>query len=221
MVITMVMPSGTERHPYFDNFSAPGYNIVEHNTFVCVTPQESSNRRSRSCQSKIALRPHTLGSSEEALVELASKLDARSPEHGLTLMWHDVPLRSQADDLVDTLTSLGCIDDVQYIYVPVQSFTQNRKINPRNKGYAFVHFSSALSAWSFVRELESAPRPMRTSEAKFQGVAENVLALLSMPDIPGRTDKIFFLHRADDNFVRVSLYELRSFLRSQKHGHGY
>lgn len=194
------------------HLSVPGYEIMEQNTFLCLMPQNSEHKRSRSCQPKITTRPRILTASQDTYAHLSEELAQHvGYDLGMTVMLHDVRSDMEAMDILDLASELELINDVTYVYLPVQGWAAERSKRRRNKGYAFIHFSYVSSALLFMRQMENSPaRRMRISEAKSQGVAENLRALLLTR---ARSGKVHFLIRLHDDFMNVSLQDLRSIIQ--------
>jgi hypothetical protein len=112
-------------------------------------------------------------------------LAADKDKRGVTLMWRQLPIRWDLADLIQVLT-VTRTRDVEYVYVPVNHYTNRRVAANRNKRYAFIHFSSAASAHRFSTVISTVggEKQMHTSIAKHQGIAANIafLSTVTVPD---------------------------------------
>jgi hypothetical protein len=104
---------------------------------------------------------------------------------GATLMWRQLPIRWDLEDLIQVLT-MTRTRDVEYVYVPMNHYTNRRVAANRNKRYAFIHFSSAAAAQRFSTIIGTVDvgekTQMHTSIAKHQGIDANIAFLSSVPD---------------------------------------
>jgi hypothetical protein len=104
---------------------------------------------------------------------------------GVTLMWRQLPIRWDLADLIQVLT-MTRTRDVEYVYVPMNHYTNRRVAANRNKRYAFIHFSSAAAAQRFSTIIGTVDvgekTQMHTSIAKHQGIDANIAFLSTVPD---------------------------------------
>lgn len=184
------------------------YEVYDHNTFVCVGKRATSSRRSRSCGPRLSVG--TVHQPTPNVFRFLADRVQRPSVDGMTLMLRDVPFKMPATEFVGLLSELNAMD-VEYAYLPQVTWSLRSGANA-NKGFAFVHFKHISSAQAFARSVGEFRHPMRTADAKIQGVGMNIRALLEMQDIKGRTEKIVFHSRFKDKFYSVFMHELRSYL---------
>jgi hypothetical protein len=104
---------------------------------------------------------------------------------GVTLMWRELPNTWDLKDLCEVLIQTRT-RDVDYLYVPMNHYTNRRVAANRNKRYAFIHFSTAASAQRFSTIIGTVDvgnkAQMHTSIAKHQGIDANIAFLSCVPD---------------------------------------
>jgi hypothetical protein len=178
-----------------------GYQVRTKNTFIEISPSRKggSAHRSHSCDGKfksleamidddMSDSPTTASTrsvdSDKAKAEendaivnqIFDTYIANTDNQGYTLMLHGVQNRLQDEDLLELLLDLG-VPGFQYLYLPPNHW--QRRQNPsnmktRNKGYAFVHFTTEALANNFTKVVENAEGSMYTTPAVNQGISASL-----------------------------------------------
>jgi len=180
----------------------PGYSVCDSRTFVNVTEAPVPEpRRSRSFSptgiaNRRSFKNTGLITTRTAHEDLVDKVVDKhvmamyeEEQTGATLMFHEMPNKITLDpDFIGILNSLGA-RDVEYVYMPMSTWdlSEGSKSSNkgRNKGYAFVHFSTMEAAQHFacaIPKYTGSKKPMFTTLANHQGIPANLRALLSMPN---------------------------------------
>lgn len=181
----------------------PQHVLRVSNTFLEVKPLPASSHRAKSAEplgrsltqkvpteADLGELTYTLDHQDNPSKSFVSRVCTKylipSPEkRGVTLMWRQLPIRWDLADLMEVLT-VTRTRDVEYVYVPMNHYTNRRAAANRNKRYAFIHFSSAASAQRFSMIIGTVDvgekTQMHTSIAKHQGIDNNIAFLASVPD---------------------------------------
>jgi hypothetical protein len=160
-------------------------------------------------------------------------------EEGVTIMLMDVPKSFRCrPELFEMIESLGSIDSVDYIYLPMAVDRPNKN-RYRNKGFCFIHFSDANMAQNFMNgifgydalehrsaseSLANYPcgdphdKNMTAAFAKFQGVSTNLHNLIDIQSKKWRPKNGFVCVRTDSGLSDISLLGLR--VLAMKHAKG-
>jgi hypothetical protein len=153
----------------------------------------------------------------EVVTKYISRVSVRSvvtEGTGRTLMVHDLLNKFKVEpDLMNLFTTVGVMDDVDYVYLPLTYLKtgQNRKSNKkssRNKGYGFVHFSREAAADRFAQLIQNVRlvgtgrgvKQMHTTLAKFQGVYANLVELLDLNNDEWRPKQGYLYIRRSPGF---------------------
>lgn len=183
------------------------YELTHKNTFLEIAfPQEgSSKHRSKSCngkfkslEKKMMICDNISEPSDSTCASTASDCSPTSQapaniaqrvfnqyilntdNRGYTLMWHGVHTRWQEEDMLEVLQEMG-VSGLQYLYLP-RNHWQRRQADAsatcKNKGYAFVHFSSEERAAEFTKkivdEYAEGDKEMYTTPAVCQGISSSL-----------------------------------------------
>jgi len=146
---------------------------------------------------------------------------AKERNDGYTIMWHGLPSKCHVEpDLIPVLESMGA-KDVEYIYLPLNHWEKTRAASSkcRNKGYAFLHFSSEAAAKDFAEKVVEPIEMLNTKKtsttaAWFQGISANLIQLLQAPH-KRTADGMIYL-RMGTKMRGVFLGSLRKMLKSNR-----
>jgi hypothetical protein len=149
-----------------------------------------------------------VGSFADFLEEQAHRYLIKTDNSGRTLMWHGISTKFQVKpDLLDMLAATQAAD-VGYLYLPLNNWEKKGKPigKCRNKGYAFIHFTTEAAASDFERKAG-----YETTRAKHQGISVNLKRLVSAPQKRTVETSIYLLNKLNE-FERVPIPALRDFL---------
>lgn len=146
---------------------------------------------------------------------------AKERNDGYTIMWHGLPSKCHVEpDLIPVLEAMGATD-VEYIYLPLNHWEKTRAASSkcRNKGYAFLHFSSEAAAKDFAEKVVEPIEMLNTKKtsttaAWFQGISANLIQLLQAPH-KRTADGMIYL-RMGKKMRGVFLGSLRKMLKNNR-----
>jgi hypothetical protein len=184
-----------------------------------------------------AAQPHT---DDSALLELEDIYQTYlaaganlQMDGGVTLMLRDIPYRLQVEpDLFHILRqTVADLDHVDYVYLPmtIEGVTTRANVQPRNKGYCFIHFSVKATADAFAARVQEYTIPasfggksMFASRAKFQGLSANLVNLLDIQSKKWRPKHgVAHIRASTGELVCVGLLPLRNLFKKRSMRSGW
>ena len=166
-------------------------------------------------------RSSDAGENEAFVAEQFQKYLVNTDDSGVTLMWHGLSTKcSVYPHLIRIIEDIDA-QGVAYLYLPLNYWEKSSKgKDPRNKGYAFVHFKTAADAEEFARKVsEHTTRPegsthiqqhtlTATTPATQHGVSLNLTQLVSAPQRRAAAPAVY-LPNAEGKFECVTIASLR------------
>merc|ERR1719506_112783 len=151
---------------------------------------------------------------------------AGQTDSGVTIMLRDIPYRMQVEpDLFRILRQTANLDHVDYIYLPmtIEGVSTRSNVQPRNKGYCFIHFSVEATAHAFATRVQEYVIPdtfggktMFASRAKFQGLSMNLINLLDIQSKKWRPKHgVAYIRDSTGELVCVGLLPLRNLFKKR------
>jgi hypothetical protein len=145
---------------------------------------------------------------------------------GVTIMLRDIPYRMQVEpDLFRILRQTADLNHVDYIYLPmtIEGVSTRSNVQPRNKGYCFIHFSVEATAHAFATRVQEYVIPdtfggktMFASRAKFQGLSMNLVNLLDVQSKKWRPKHgVAHIRDSTGELVCVGLLPLRNLFKKR------
>jgi hypothetical protein len=142
---------------------------------------------------------------EDFLKERICRYLTKTDNSGQTLMWHGLSTKFQVRPHLLNILQKCQAKDVGYIYLPQNIWEKKGKPvgKVRNKGYAFIHFTTEAAASDFQRTAG-----FDCTTAALQGISANLAMLVSAPQ--KRTiDASVYLPNNMDELERVPIHALR------------
>jgi hypothetical protein len=147
-------------------------------------------------------------------------------DSGVTIMLRDIPYRMQVEpDLFRILRQTADLNHVDYIYLPmtIEGVSTRSNVQPRNKGYCFIHFSVEATAHAFAARVQEYVIPdsfggktMFASRAKFQGLSMNLVNLLDIQSKKWRPKHgVAHIRASTGELVCVGLLPLRNLFKKR------
>jgi hypothetical protein len=147
-------------------------------------------------------------------------------DSGVTIMLRDIPYRMQVEsDLFRILRQTADLQHVDYIYLPmtIEGVSTRSNVQPRNKGYCFIHFSGEATAHAFATRVQEYVIPdtfggktMFASRAKFQGLSMNLVNLLDIQSKKWRPKHgVAYIRDSTGELVCVGLLPLRNLFKKR------
>jgi hypothetical protein len=151
---------------------------------------------------------------------------------GVTIMLRDIPYRMQVEpDLFRILRQTADLNHVDYIYLPmtIEGVSTRSNVQPRNKGYCFIHFSVEATAHAFATRVQEYVIPdtfggktMFASRAKFQGLSMNLVNLLDIQSKKWRPKHgVAHIRASTGELVCVGLLPLRNLFKKRSMRSGW
>jgi hypothetical protein len=145
---------------------------------------------------------------------------------GVTIMLRDIPYRMQVEpDLFHILRQTADLNHVDYVYLPmtIEGVSTRSNVQPRNKGYCFIHFSVEATAHAFATRVQDYVIPdtaggktIFASRAKFQGLSMNLINLLDIQSKKWRPKHgVAHIRASTGELVCVGLLPLRNILKKR------
>jgi hypothetical protein len=143
---------------------------------------------------------------------------------GVTIMLRDIPYRLQVEpDLFRILHKTTNLEHIDYVYLPmtIEGVSKYSNVQPRNKGYCFVHFSVEATARLFASRIQEYMIPdtgkvMFASRAKFQGLSMNLINLLDIQSKKWRPKHgVAHIRASTGALVSVDLLPLRNLYKKR------
>jgi hypothetical protein len=148
------------------------------------------------------------------VAEQFQKYLVNTDSSGVTLMWHGLPTKYHVNpDLIGMLEAIDA-KGVGYLYLPLNHWEKSRVScgKCRNKGYAFVHFTTNADAEEFTRKVAEytieSRRSTATTHAAHQGISLNLTQLVTAPQKRTAAGSIY-LPNAEGKFECVTIASLR------------
>jgi hypothetical protein len=145
---------------------------------------------------------------------------------GVTIMLRDIPYRLQVEpDIFRILHQTVDLNHVDYVYLPmtIEGVSTRSNVQPRNKGYCFIHFSVEATAHAFANRVQDYVIPdtfggktMFASRAKFQGLSMNLINLLDIQSKKWRPKHgVAHIRASSGELLCVGLLPLRNLFKKR------